>query len=309
MKEPVRAVAGGVAVGIANVIPGVSGGTMMAIMNIFNRTMDAISGITKKDNKNRMKDIGFLSLVLLGTVAGIIGFSKLIEWLFGAVPMPTVFWFVGLVALSVPVFLKNQMNGNKVHAGGLVAGVLLILALTVVKCVMFPEQEPQIDPATGEEIKQVWDLPAFSLVNSGLLLLAGTVSGFAMLLPGVSGSLVLMLLGLYETVYFAYINNASELFKNLSIDTIIKFVPAGFFAIGVLLGIVLSAKLTKVALAKNERVTLSFLLGLIAASAVSIIAINTQKYTADPLMILGSVGGFILGGVIVLLLGKVTSEG
>ena len=59
MKEPVRAVAGGIAVGIANVIPGVSGGTMMAIMNIFDRTMNAISDITKKDNDHRVKDIVF----------------------------------------------------------------------------------------------------------------------------------------------------------------------------------------------------------------------------------------------------------
>lgn len=298
MKEPVRAVAGGVAVGIANVIPGVSGGTMMAIMNIFNRTMDAITGIAKKDNKNRVKDILFLCEVLLGALIGIVGFSWLLEILFEHIPMPTVFWFVGLVALSVPVFLKNQMNGHKVHFGGLSAGVILIAILTVVKLVFFAEEKD----ATNA-------LPAFDAMQCVVLCVAGIISGFAMLLPGVSGSLMLMILGLYETIYFSYINNASELFKNFSFDTILKFVPAGFFAIGVIIGIVLSAKLTKIALAKNERITLSFLLGLVAASAVSVIFLNLNIMTSDVWMILGSVGGFVLGGVIVLLLGKVTSEG
>jgi len=71
MKEPVRAVAGGIAVGIANVIPGVSGGTMMAIMNIFDRTMSAISDITKKDNNHRINDILFLLEVVVGAVVAI----------------------------------------------------------------------------------------------------------------------------------------------------------------------------------------------------------------------------------------------
>lgn len=308
MKEPVRAVAGGVAVGIANVIPGVSGGTMMAIMNIFDRTMSAISDVTKKDNDHRLKDILFLAEVLLGAVVGVLGFSLLLEKLFEVIPMPTIFWFVGLVALSVPVFKKSQMQGVSFHAVALLLGAAVVAALTVAKVIWFPEEAPAIDPVTGEEIKIANTLPAFSALNCGLLLVAGTVSGFAMLLPGVSGSLVLMIMGLYEFVWFNYVNNAKLLFKEMSIDTIIKFIPAGFFAIGVVLGVVLSAKITAFAMKKNKRLTLNFLLGLVGASAVSIVCINTDKLTADVPMILGSVAAFALGGVIVWWLGKFTKE-
>ena len=308
MKEPIRAVAGGVAVGIANVIPGVSGGTMMAIMNIFDRTMNAISDVFKKDNDHRVKDIIFLAEVLIGTVIGILGFSKLLEWMFSIIPMPTVFLFVGLVALSVPVFKKTQMIGVSMHWVSLAAGAAVVLALTVAKVIWFPEAEPVIDPLTGEEIKTAWELPAFSVLNCGLLALAGCISGFAMLLPGVSGSLVLMILGLYETVWFGYVNNVSDVLKNFSLDTVIKFIPAGFFAIGIVAGIVLSAKLTAVMMKKNRRVTLNFLLGLVAASVVSILAINTQKYTADVWMIVGSVVAFAVGGTVVWFLGKFTNE-
>ena len=314
MKEPVRAVAGGIAVGIANVIPGVSGGTMMAIMNIFNRTMEAISGITKKDNKNRLKDILFLGLVGVGAVIGVLVFSWLLELLFTYAPMPTVFWFVGLVALSVPVFMKNQMKGQPIHVVGLLAGVAVIVALTVLKLGFFPDGDNDVTNP----------LPAFDPLLCAMLFGAGAVGGFSMLLPGVSGSLMLMILGLYETIYFCYINNASELFKNLSFDTILKFVPAGFFAIGMLLGIVLSAKITAFALKKNARITLSFLLGLVATSAASVIALNYDVMlpasvidiyptAANPtmiyvFMIVGSVVAFAVGGALVWWLGNVTSE-
>ncbi len=297
MKNIARAIGGGVAVGIANVIPGVSGGTMMTIMNIFDRTMNAISDVTKKDNDHRVQDILFLGEVILGAVIGILGFSALIEWLFAVVPMPTVFWFIGLVALSVPVFKTNQMKGMSVAWGALSLGVLLIAVLTALKLFFFP------DPAD-----QTFALPNFEVMLCVQMLLAGTVSGFAMLLPGISGSLMLMLMGLYETVYFAYINNVSEVLKNFSVDTIVKFIPAGFFAVGVLLGIVLSAKITAFALKKNERATLSFLLGLVAASAVSVAFINLDIMTANVWMILGSVAAFAFGGAIVWWLGKVTAE-
>jgi len=308
MKEPVRAVAGGIAVGIANVIPGVSGGTMMAIMNIFDRTMNAISDLTKKENDHRVKDIVFLLEVVIGAAVGILGFSWLLEKLFSVIPMPTVFWFVGLVALSVPVFKKSQMKGISFHAGAIAVGAAIVAALTVAKVVFFPEEAPEIDPVTGEAVKIAYDLPAFSLGNCGLLMLAGAIAGFAMLLPGISGSLMLMILGLYEFVWFNYVNNISELLKNLSMDTIIKFVPFGFFAIGIVLGIVIAAKATAGAMKKNARLTLNLLLGLVGSSAVSIIFINLDKLTADVWMILGSVVAFALGGAIVLGLGKVTSD-
>ena len=304
MKEPVRALAGGAAVGIANVIPGVSGGTMMAIMNIFDRTMNAISDITKKDNDHRSKDILFLLEVAIGAVVGMLGFSLLLEKLFDVIPMPTVFWFVGLVALSVPVFVKGQMKDAPLHVGAIAAGVAIIAALTVAKVIWFPEEAIEASKAGAENNP----LPDFSAMNCVKLLGAGVAGGFAMLLPGVSGSLVLMILGLYEFVWFNYVNNASKLLSELSLDTIIKFIPAGFFAIGAILGIVISAKITAVAMKKNARLTLNFLLGLVGASAVSIVFINLDKMTASVGMILGSVVAFALGGVIVLLLGKVTTE-
>lgn len=298
MKELFRAVVGGIAVGIANVIPGVSGGTLMVIMGIFDRTMNAISDLFKPKNSHRLKDFLFLLEVLIGAGVGIVGFAALLKWLFAHFAMPTIFWFVGLVALSVPVFKKNQMKGIPIHAGATALGAAIILALTTVQLIFF----------SSSQSAGAGTLPAFSGLLCLQLGFCGVIGGFSMLLPGISGSLMMMILGVYNLVVIDYIGNLSVILRSLSGEMLLNLVPLGVFAVGVVVGIVLSAKITAFALKKNKRATLSFLLGLVSASVVSIICLNLEKLTADPLMIGCSVLAFAVGGVIVWLLGKMQTD-
>lgn len=298
MKELFRAVVGGIAVGIANVIPGVSGGTLMVIMGIFDRTMNAISDLFKPKNSHRLKDFLFLLEVLIGAGVGIVGFAALLKWLFAHFAMPTIFWFVGLVALSVPVFKKNQMKDIPIHAGATALGAAIILALTTVQLIFF----------SSSQSAGAGTLPAFSGLLCLQLGFCGVIGGFSMLLPGISGSLMMMILGVYNLVVIDYIGNLSVILRSLSGEMLLNLVPLGVFAVGVVVGIVLSAKITAFALKKNKRATLSFLLGLVSASVVSIICLNLEKLTADPLMIGCSVLAFAVGGVIVWLLGKMQTD-
>ncbi|MGN0171156.1 MAG: DUF368 domain-containing protein [Acutalibacteraceae bacterium] len=298
MKELFRAVVGGIAVGIANVIPGVSGGTLMVIMGIFDRTMNAISDLFKPKNSHRLKDFLFLLEVLIGAGVGIVGFAALLKWLFAHFAMPTIFWFVGLVALSVPVFKKNQMKDIPIHAGATALGAAIILALTAVQLIFF----------SSSQSAGAGTLPAFSGLLCLQLGFCGVIGGFSMLLPGISGSLMMMILGVYNLVVIDYIGNLSVILRSLSGEMLLNLVPLGVFAVGVVVGIVLSAKITAFALKKNKRATLSFLLGLVSASVVSIICLNLEKLTADPLMIGCSVLAFAVGGVIVWLLGKMQTD-
>lgn len=298
MKELFRAVVGGIAVGIANVIPGVSGGTLMVIMGIFDRTMNAISDLFKPKNSHRLKDFLFLLEVLIGAGVGIVGFAALLKWLFAHFAMPTIFWFVGLVALSVPVFKKNQMKDIPIHAGATALGAAIILALTTVQLIFF----------SSSQSAGAGTLPAFSGLLCLQLGFCGVIGGFSMLLPGISGSLMMMILGVYNLVVIDYIGNLSDILRSLSGEMLLNLVPLGVFAVGVVVGIVLSAKITAFALKKNKRATLSFLLGLVSASVVSIICLNLEKLTADPLMIGCSVLAFAVGGVIVWLLGKMQTD-
>ena len=124
-----RNIIGGIAIGIANVIPGVSGGTMMVILGIFNRMMDAISGVFKRENPNRKDDIIFIVQVLIGAAVGIIGFAKILEVLFEYCPTQTIYWFIGLIAFSIPLFLKGEMSGQKLAIIPFICGLAIIFVL------------------------------------------------------------------------------------------------------------------------------------------------------------------------------------
>ena len=179
-----RNIIGGIAIGIANVIPGVSGGTMMVILGIFNRMMDAISGVFKRENPNRKDDIIFIVQVLIGAAVGIIGFAKILEVLFEYCPTQTIYWFIGLIAFSIPLFLKGEMSGQKLAIIPFICGLAIIFVLEF------------LNPGEGKTVVNP-DFPPLSAALFIKMVIIGAVSGATMIMPGVSGSMVLLILGEY----------------------------------------------------------------------------------------------------------------
>lgn len=276
----IRNFIGGIAVGIANVIPGVSGGTMMVILGIFHHVMDSISNIAKKDNANRKADIIFLLQVLIGAGVGLVGFAKILEYLFANYPTQTMYWFIGLVVCSIPVFMKSEMKEDKISWTALIIGMAVIFLINFLN----PGKEDlAVNPV----------FPAVSVLLCVQMIFIGIVGGFSMLLPGVSGSMVLLILGQYY-LFKSYLASVTTFSLNV-------LIPLFFMGIGILLGILLSAKVTSVALKKNRRATLSFILGLIIASSVVMIPLHASY---DLMMILTSAGAVVLGGVLVYLINK-----
>lgn len=271
---------GGIAVGIANVIPGVSGGTMMVILGIFNQVMDSISNIFKPHNPDRKKDIIFLLQVLIGAGIGLVGFAKILEFLFSDYPTQTMYWFIGLVLFSIPVFMKSEMKNDKCNWLFVIIGMVLIFLINYLN----PGKEDlAVNPV----------FPAITITLCIQMIFIGFIGGFSMLLPGVSGSMVLLILGQYY-LFKSYLANVTS----FQLDILI---PLGFMGIGILLGIVASAKITGFCLKKNRVATLSFILGLIIASSIVLIPFHA---TYDIMMIITSLAAFAFGGVIVVLLNK-----
>ncbi|MEG0577968.1 MAG: DUF368 domain-containing protein [Bacilli bacterium] len=271
---------GGIAVGIANVIPGVSGGTMMVILGIFNRTMEAISGVFKKENSHRKEDILFLFQVLVGAAIGLIGFAKILEFLFNDYPTQTMYWFIGLIALSIPLFLKGELKGEKINIVALILGLAVIFGLEF------------LNPGDKEVIVN----PSFPAVNITLcakMVLVGIIGGATMLMPGVSGSILLLILGEYY-LFKSYLANVT------SFDLTV-LIPLFFIGIGIIIGIVLSAKVCDFFLKRWKAAFLSFILGLIIASSLVLIPFTA---TYNLFIIVTSIIAFIIGGIIVLGLGK-----
>lgn len=275
-----RNIIGGIAVGIANIIPGVSGGTMMVILGIFQKAMDSISGFFKPHNPQRKEQFLFLVQVLVGAAIGLIGFAKVLNILFEEFPTQTIYWFIGLVVFSIPLFLKAEVKEDKLNRIWIVIGMALIFGINF------------LSPGT-ESVDVNPDFPSISLLHLITMALVGFISGFAMLLPGVSGSMVLLIFGQYY-LFKSYVAAVTT----FAPDVLISLV---FIGIGVVLGIVASAAVTSVALKKSRSATLSFILGLIIASSIVLIPIHVAY---DFMMILTCVLTFAFGGLLVFVLNK-----
>ncbi|OUQ07813.1 MULTISPECIES: DUF368 domain-containing protein [unclassified Thomasclavelia] len=277
----IKNIIGGIAIGIANVIPGVSGGTMMVILGIFNRMMEAISGIFKRVNPNRKDDIIFIFQVLVGAAIGIVGFAKILEILFEYYPTQTIYWFIGLIAFSIPLFVKGEMKGEKLAIVPFVCGLAIIFGLEF------------LNPGEGNTVVN----PDFPPLSSGLfikMVIIGAISGATMIMPGVSGSMVLLILGEYY-LFKSYLAHVTS----FSLDVIM---PLGFMAIGIAFGIVVSAKLCQYFTRTHKAGFLSLILGLIIASSLVLIPFDVSY---DFNLILTSLLAALFGGIIVFGLSKI----
>lgn len=277
----IKNIIGGIAIGIANVIPGVSGGTMMVILGIFNRMMEAISGIFKRVNPNRKEDIIFIFQVLVGAAIGIVGFAKILEILFEYYPTQTIYWFIGLIAFSIPLFVKGEMKGEKLAIVPFICGLAIIFGLEF------------LNPGEGNTVVN----PDFPPLSSGLfikMVIIGAISGATMIMPGVSGSMVLLILGEYY-LFKSYLAHVTS----FSLDVIM---PLGFMAIGIAFGIVVSAKLCQYFTRTHKAGFLSLILGLIIASSLVLIPFDVSY---DFNLILTSLLAALFGGIIVFGLSKI----
>lgn len=242
----------GMVVGIANIIPGVSGGTMMVAMGLYDKLIHAITHL-KSEFKESMK---LLIPIFIGAGLAIVTLARLFEFLLERYPIPTNFAFCGLIAGSLP-FIFDKVKGHTVSIGKIIA-FLIFFAVVILMAVM------------GETSGNAADV-SFGIVNVIKLLLVGIIAAATMVVPGVSGSMMLMLLGYYDTILKTI---------NQFIDALIAFDVQGIFVqcgvlvpfgIGVVLGIFLIAKLIEFIFSKAEIHAYYAIIGLIIASPVAIL--------------------------------------
>ena len=276
----------GILVGIANIIPGVSGGTIIVILGLFDKLMDAISNVFKLkiSFKERLENLWFIMQVLIGAAIGLIAFAKILNYLFVHFELQTIALFAGLILLSLPMLKKEEMDGKKINILFFILGILTIGIINYLS----PGEEGNI--VTYEELISKSLTPAFI----GSLILMGALAGATMIFPGVSGSMVLLVLGWYH-MFKGYV--AAVTTFDIKI-----LIPLIFIALGIGLGIIFSAKLTSFLLKKHKINTMSFILGLIIMSAIVIFPLKKELYTFGN--IITSVITFILGGGLIILLEK-----
>ena len=265
----------GMAVGIANIIPGVSGGTMMVAMGLYDKLIHSITHL-KSEFKESLK---LLIPIFAGAGAAIVVLSRLFEYLLEVHPIPTNFAFCGLIAGSLP-FIVKKVKGHKVTVGKIIP-FLVFFAIVILMAVM------------GETSGAAADT-SLSVINVIKLLLVGIIAAATMVVPGVSGSMMLMLLGYYDTI-LATINDFIDALVGFDIPTLFQTVGVlAPFGIGVVVGIFVIAKIIEFIFERAEIHAYYAIIGLIVASPIAIL-LNTDWSKFSILTLIISIVTFIAG--------------
>lgn len=245
--------------GISDLIPGVSGGTIAFLLGIYDELLAAISGFFSRDWK---KHIGFLLPLAIGVGITLLLFSRLIEYLLKNYFEPTQFFFLGLIIGVLPFIVKQAGVKKNFNIGHYVL-ILIVGAALASTAFIKPMDSTVITSLTAS--------------NAVGLFFAGWAGSMAMLLPGISGSFVLLLLGVYSTAIGALSN------FNLPIIAVI--------GAGVVVGFIVSSKAISYLLAHYRFVTFSVIIGLIIGSVFVIY----PSFPEDGTFLVMSVLTFFIG--------------
>ncbi len=287
----------GIFIGVANIIPGVSGGTMAVSLGIYDKLIGAISSLLS----NWKKSLLTLLPIILGCGLGIVGFTYAIEYLLSKHTFVTCMAFVGLILGGVPVLvgtLRREMRHRhrSIGAGGVVSFIVLFALAAFLPLL-----------SSGEEVLKTFTATPGTLI---CLFLVGVVASATMVVPGVSGSLVMMILGYYYGIIDT-IKNFLDALKALDMPGLIHgVVLLAPFGIGVLLGIFLIAKLITFLFKRYAVPTYCAILGLIAASPFAIFyntGLFTQLKDLTPLTVILGVAAAVAGAVVTFLMGERSS--
>lgn len=246
----------GIIFGVANVIPGVSGGTIAVVLHIFDRMIDAINHFTKDIKKHIM----FLAPLGIGAVVGILVFSVLIDYTLTNYSLPTCGFFAGLVAGSIPLIYGMAKSKQPKDKSGAKYFIYTALAFALV---IFMSTLKTAEGGTAV----VGDVP-FALMLKAFI--GGAVAAAAMIVPGISGSFMLVLMGLYNVVigYVALVKDFLVTFDLTILVSIIKFcAPLG---LGILVGAILISRAIEFLMNKHHTETYYIILGLIFGSLIGI---------------------------------------
>ena len=238
----------GAVLGIANVIPGVSGGTMAASFGIYDQLIQLLSHLWTELRKNWKKNLLFLLPLGAGLVISILLCSKLVSFLLEHYNVPANFFFIGVILGSIPMILGKTVKPKA--RPSLLLPFLLTLSLMVLMAI-----------SSGGEQSAVryteLTVPVFFL-----MLLFGAVAAACMIVPGISGSFVMMLIGAYGSVIKAV--------SDLNLPLLLPF------AIGAVLGLFLCAKGIGFLLNRYEQMTYSGILGFVVGSIFTLVPANFQ---------------------------------
>ncbi|UGS20430.1 DUF368 domain-containing protein [Flavobacterium cyclinae] len=241
----------GLAMGAADVVPGVSGGTIAFISGIYKELIDSINNVNLSVLKTLKKDGlkaaweqvngSFLLALVIGIGISVLTFSKVITHLLDTQPILVWSFFFGLIIASITLIWKEITHWKLVDILFLLIGITVSYYITIARPVSSPDS--------------YW-----------YLFLSGFIAIIAMILPGISGAFILLLMGSYETV-IGTINTFREGLTTANSEILISaLLKLGVFAVGAIIGLKSFSKILHWMFEHHKNTTLTLLIGFMMGS-------------------------------------------
>ena len=267
----------GVFLGIANAVPGVSGGTIAVITGIYEPLTEFFASVVSRNWKKTIKGIlPLLMPVAMGGCIGIVLFANLIDYLFASVPSQTQFLFIGLILGSFP-FLLRQSRKTPFRWSYSIPLVLSTSLLIWLAIYSFQIGDRSVLIAAQPIIRSLTPATTFIIIGAGIL------SAGVMIIPGVSGAFLMVILGLYATL--------KTMIVEINIPIILTFLA------GVVLGLLIFAKLITFLLQKFHGPSYHAILGLVLGSIAFLwpgLEFNLSGLSSVVVLIIGFLTAFFL---------------
>lgn len=282
----------GFCMALADSVPGVSGGTIAFLLGFYDKFIGALEAIMGKNRQKQKEAVLFLCKIAAGWVVGMGGSVLILASLFEEHIYQISSLFLGLILFSIPLIISEEKKVLKGQYKNLIFLVLGVALVVVISC---------LNPVSGEGISV--DAASLDIGLGVYVFIAGMIAICAMVLPGISGSTLLLIFGLYIPI----ITSLKEL-MHLHFEYLPVLVIFGF---GVLTGIALVIKAIKVSLKKYRSQMIYLIIGMMLGSLYAIkvgpttLSVPKEELTLSTFSVLF----FIIGAVLVLGLQKLKMVG
>lgn len=237
----------GIIIGIGKIIPGVSGSIMAISLNVYDKAIDSITNFFNNPKKN----IKFILNLGLGILLGIILFSKIINYFLTNYYLYTTIIFIGLIIGGIKEIIKNSNNSIK----GILLTIISFIIMTLLSLLNTNNNYTSRN----------------NIVDLIVYLISGILEGIGTIIPGISSTALLMMMGIYK--YF--INSLSNITNLNYIITNIKFLA--FFTIGFLISTIISILIINILFKKHKKLTFNIILGILISNILFLL-LNIISY-------------------------------
>ena len=278
----------GFCMALADSVPGVSGGTIAFILGFYDKFINSLDDLVYGDKEKKKKAIFFLIKLGIGWIIGLAFATLVLTSLFEKQIYKVSSVFMGFIIFSIPLIIKEEkecLKGKYINLIFTIIGILIVSLITY------------FNPVSGGG-----NIVDISSLNIGLCLyifVVAMIAISAMVLPGISGSTLLLIFGLYIPII-----SAIKEFLHLNFSVVPVLI---IFGLGIIAGIVLVIRLIKIALKKFRSQTMYCIIGLMIGSLYAIVmGPTTLSVPQEPMSISTfSIIFFIIGGIIILGLEKI----